>query len=125
MTIPAPPSFMGDDLKATQHGIGAIRNEPYDEHDLFRVSLLESMVSKMFGDDIQQGESAANISTHSARMLIATSEGSASQQQGAGHRQRSFHCASSWWPQPQQGSSTDNAMVGTSYRSPYGPGGLA
>lgn len=118
MTIPAPSSFMGDDLEATQHGIGAIRNEPYDEHDLFRVSLLESMVSKMFGDDVQQGEFITNTSTHSARMLIATSEGTASQQQRAGHRQPSFHLPDTS-PRPQLG------LVGTPYRSPYGPGGLA
>lgn len=57
MTIPAPPSAMDEDLKAVQHGVNAIRNEPYDKNDLFRGDLLDNMVSRVFGQDgTRQGE---------------------------------------------------------------------
>lgn len=49
MTIPSPTAFMEDDMRAAQHGIGAIRNQPYDKNDLFRGDLLESMVARVFG----------------------------------------------------------------------------
>lgn len=82
MTIPAPTTFMEDDIRATQHGINAIRNEPYDKNDLFRGDLLASMVrshpfvseicadhlslalqvAKVFGQhEAHQGESTSSL----------------------------------------------------------------
>lgn len=61
MTIPAPTSFMEDDMRAAQHGINAIRNEPYDKNDLFRGDLLATMVTKVFGQhEAHQGESTSS-----------------------------------------------------------------
>ncbi|KAK4508058.1 hypothetical protein PRZ48_001795 [Zasmidium cellare] len=63
MTIPAPTAFMEDDMRAAQHGINAIRNEPYDKNDLFRGDLLASMVAKVFGQHEagHQGESTSSV----------------------------------------------------------------
>ena len=56
MTIPAAGSPMEEDLIAIHHAIGAIRNEPYNQNDLFRGDLLTSMVLQVFGRDAAKGE---------------------------------------------------------------------
>ena len=49
ITFQAPASFTEDDMRAVQHGINAIRNEPYDKNDLSRGDLLAAMMSQVFG----------------------------------------------------------------------------
>lgn len=83
MTIPATTTFMEDDRRAAQHGINAIRNEPYDKNDLFRGDLLAKMVTKVFGQhEAHQGESTSSLTETG---MDATAGGAA-----GGRRPKSF-----------------------------------
>lgn len=56
MIVPTVGSPTDSDLKAINHAIGAIRNEPYNEIDLLRGDLLASMVAKVYGSEAAEGK---------------------------------------------------------------------